>query len=114
MSATKGEEFAVKDLSECYANEESLVRCTIIEVPLCDHCCSTLENPLHALWSCHELDIVWSDSELWSFRSAIQFLDLKETLSWIIMQEKKSGSLRCYDVVDLDTHQAACTLHQVA
>ncbi|KAK9991532.1 hypothetical protein SO802_026517 [Lithocarpus litseifolius] len=100
--------------------KESLVRRTIIKDPLCDHCRSASENPLHALWSCHELDIVCSNLELWSFKSAVQFLDFKELLSSIIMQEK---NLEVFAITmwsiwtqrnQARLHQAACALHQVA
>ena len=47
-------------------------------------CRAAIENSLHALWSCSELDLVWADPEQWSFRGDIQFLTFKELLSWII------------------------------
>ena len=62
------------------------MRRTIIEDPRCDRCLGTSENPHHALWSCKELDSIWADSELWGFRSSIQFQNFKEALSWIISQ----------------------------
>ena len=65
----------------------SLVQRTIIEDPLCD-CCH--ETPLHALWLCKEVDTIWDDSELWSYRRQIQFLSFKELLSWIILQKNNA------------------------
>ena len=44
--------------------KESLVQRTIIEDPLCDCYHVASENPFHTIWSCTELDIVWSDLEL--------------------------------------------------
>ena len=49
---------------------------------LCVRCQVSVETPLHALWSCSELDLVWSDTELWSNRGSMQFMDFKELLSW--------------------------------
>jgi len=42
--------------------KEALVRRTIIDDPLCDHCHEAQESPLHALWLCKELDTVWERS----------------------------------------------------
>lgn len=36
------------------------------------------KDPLHALWTCTKLDVVWADSELEDFRSQIQFQDFKQ------------------------------------
>ncbi|KAL0017052.1 hypothetical protein SO802_004121 [Lithocarpus litseifolius] len=62
----------------------SLFRRKISEEDLCVRCRAATENSLHALWSCTELDLVWGDPELWSFRNEVQFLSFKELLSWII------------------------------
>ncbi|KAK9992868.1 hypothetical protein SO802_022571 [Lithocarpus litseifolius] len=62
----------------------SLFRRKITEEDLCVRCRAAIENSLHALWSCTELDLVWGDPELWSFRNEVQFLSFKELLSWII------------------------------
>ena len=60
----------------------------VLEDPVCDQCNGALESPLHALWSCSELDVVWIDPILWSFNRTHMFMDFKELLSWIIYQDK--------------------------
>ena len=35
---------------------------------MCDRCGACLETIIHALWSCLETDVVWLNSDLWSFR----------------------------------------------
>ena len=45
----------------------ALVRRMIISEPMCERCKSVVEDSIHALWSCSELDSVWSDQSLWSF-----------------------------------------------
>ena len=56
----------------------------ITKEDLCVRCRAATENSLHALWLCSELDLVWVEPELWSFRREVQFLTFKELLSWII------------------------------
>ena len=56
----------------------------ITKEDLCVRCRAATENSLRALWLCSELDLVWVESELWSFRGEVQFLTFKELLSWII------------------------------
>ena len=36
----------------------NLVRCMIIDSPICDRCQDSPESVLHGLWSCREVDIV--------------------------------------------------------
>ena len=72
----------------------SLVRRTIIEDPLCDCYHEAHETPLHALWLCKEVDTIWDDNELWSYRRQIQFFSFKELLSWIIFAKKQCRTLR--------------------
>ena len=58
---------------------------------LSNKCKVTPESPLHALWTCSELNLVcwlWSDANAWDFCVSIQFLDFKELLSWILHQNK--------------------------
>ncbi|KAK9988593.1 hypothetical protein SO802_028832 [Lithocarpus litseifolius] len=69
---------------EAMPTMSSLLRRTITEDPLCVRCRASTENSLHALWSCPELDSVWAEMELWSFRGSVQFFDFKELLSWLI------------------------------
>lgn len=47
--------------------ELNLLRRAIIVDPLCDRCKSEAESPLHALWLCNELDLVWTSSAKWNF-----------------------------------------------
>ena len=73
---------------EALPTKQALVRRKVIDVSDCERCCNSTENSLHALWQCPELDPVWDNAELWGFRSSVQFLDLKELWSWLIMQKK--------------------------
>ena len=66
----------------------ALVQRTVISKPMCERCKSALEDPIHALWSCTELDFVCSDQSLWSFRGMVGFVDFKELLSWMITEGK--------------------------
>ena len=75
--------------------KQSLVRHTIIDDPLCDRCKMVPETPLHALWSCHELDVVWADESLWACRRTTTFIDFKELLSWMI---KRQQNLKLFSV----------------
>ena len=68
--------------------KENLVRRTVLEDLVCDRCNGALDNPLHALWSCFELDVVWIDTILWSLKHTHMFMDFKELLSWVIQQVK--------------------------
>ncbi|XP_075645311.1 uncharacterized protein LOC142616321 [Castanea sativa] len=47
-------------------------------------CRAATKDSLHALRLCSELDLVWAEPELWSFRGEVQFVSFKELLSWII------------------------------
>ena len=66
----------------------TLLRQTITINPLCEQCHVAHEDPLHALWACSELDVVWNDVELWNFKNLVRFMDFKELLSWIIAEDK--------------------------
>ena len=56
--------------------------------PICERCLSTVEESEHALWSCSELEVVWGDGEEWCFRFEVEFADVKELLSWLIVEGK--------------------------
>ena len=47
--------------------KQALMRHTIIGNSICDRCQAEVEDPLHALWTCIELDTVWADQSLWEF-----------------------------------------------
>ena len=69
-------------------SKKNLVRRTIIRDPTWDRCSLAPEDPLHALWTCTKLDVVWADSELWDFRSQTQFQDLKQLTAWVLKHAK--------------------------
>ncbi|KAK9992176.1 hypothetical protein SO802_027161 [Lithocarpus litseifolius] len=69
--------------------KQSPVRRTIITDPTCDRCRSETESPLHALWSCPEVEIVWVDLTLWDFRSHVSFGDFKQLVSWLVEEDKQ-------------------------
>ncbi|XP_075656037.1 uncharacterized protein LOC142626133 [Castanea sativa] len=58
--------------------KEALVKRTIITNPLCDRCRNATESPLHALWSCSEVDVVWAKQSLWGFRNHISVAGFKQ------------------------------------
>ena len=51
---------------------------------LCDRCSVEEETCLHALWSCKELDQVWSGLSGWGQGKMSCFVDFCELLSWIL------------------------------
>ena len=105
---------------EAMPKKHSLFHRTISVDPFCVKCHASPENSLHALWSCPELDLVWTDLELWSFRGLVQFLDFKELLSW---QIKNKHQLKLFAVTiwtiwnqqnRVRLNQPADALHQIA
>ena len=98
----------------------ALVQRTIISEPMCERCNSAVEDLIHALWSCSELDSVWSDQSLWSFRGRVGFVDFKELVSWMIAEGKP---LELFAVTawmiwnqryHVRLHRPAAAFHQVA
>ena len=69
--------------------KQALMRHTIIGNSICDRCQAEVEDPLHALWTCIELDTVWADQSLWEFRNSVGFADFKDLVSWIIAKGKQ-------------------------
>ena len=69
--------------------KQALMKRTIISDPTCERCKVDIEDQLHALWSCSEVDIVWSDLTLWDFRSSVNFVDFKQLVSWIVEEGKQ-------------------------
>ncbi|KAK9983964.1 hypothetical protein SO802_033489 [Lithocarpus litseifolius] len=92
----------------------------ITEEDLCVRCRAATENSLHALWSCTELDLVWEDPELWSFRNEVQFLSFKELLSWIIKHTQllELFAVTVWSIWNQRNHvrlnQPADAIHQIA
>ena len=65
----------------------NLVRKTIINDPLCERCRAAHETPLHALWTCKELDIVRETHGSGPIRSQSNFQDFKPLLSTLLQQQ---------------------------
>ena len=64
--------------------KQSLMRRKIITDAIYERCKTAMEDTKHALWSCSELDVVWADQEAWSFKYEIEYMGVKELLSWMI------------------------------
>ena len=64
----------------------NLVRRTVINDPVCDRCRSALEDQIQALWSCPQLNEVWSDALLWGLRASSQFGTFKELVTMIFQK----------------------------
>ena len=62
---------------------------TIIANPICDRCRVAVEDTLHALWSCSEVDIVWANQTLWDFHCSMEFDNIKQLVSWMIKEGKQ-------------------------
>nr|POE79104.1 hypothetical protein CFP56_25444 [Quercus suber] len=96
------------------------MRRKILEDPICERCKLAVEDSVHALWSCPELDVVWADQEKWGFRCEIEFTYVRELLSWMI-EEGKSLELLAYTAWTVWNQRnkvrlnlQACSLHHVA
>ena len=50
------------------STKHALMRRTITGDSICECCQTDVEDLLHALWTCTELDIVWADHTVWDFR----------------------------------------------
>ena len=80
---------------EAMPTKSALFRRKISPDPLCVRCQASAETPLHARWSCTELDSVWLDTVLWSNRGSMQFVDFKDPLLW---QIKNKNQLKLFAV----------------
>uniref|UniRef100_A0A7N2MFF8 RNase H type-1 domain-containing protein n=1 Tax=Quercus lobata TaxID=97700 RepID=A0A7N2MFF8_QUELO len=78
---------------------------------MCDLCKSAHEDQLHALWSCPELDVIWSDVSAWSFRMTSSFDSFKELVQWIF-QNQKQQKLFAVMVWSIWSQQNQIRLHQ--
>ena len=47
-----------------------------------------MEDLIHALWLCPELDEVWSDQGIWRFWCEVGFISVKELLLWMVDKGK--------------------------
>ncbi|XP_075659227.1 uncharacterized protein LOC142629128 [Castanea sativa] len=100
--------------------KQALMKRKILADSIYERCHDAVEGSMHALWSCPELEVVWSDSDEWCFRSEIEFTDVKELLSWLIAKGK-SLELFAYTAWIVwnqrnkaRVNQQAAPLHQVA
>ena len=75
--------------------KQALMRRKIIEDPMCEICKQTVEEPIHALWSCPKLDEVWSNQGIWGFRCEVGFTSVKELPLWMV-EEGKSLELLAF------------------
>ena len=66
--------------------KENLRRQHITDNSLCERSLSDEESPLQALWSCSELNSVWSSLE-WNFHQNTSVTNFKELLSWILKNQ---------------------------
>ena len=66
----------------------NLVRLKVIYDHTCDRCLVFLESPIHAVWSCPELDCVWGASVTWDFWANITFHNFSELMAWIIKNQE--------------------------
>ena len=87
--AQKVKNFVWRACCNALPTKKELVRRTITVDPICDRCCIAVEDPLHALWSCSEVDIVWADQSLWDFRWSTNFENIKMLVSWLIAEGKQ-------------------------
>ena len=81
---------------EAMPTKSALFRSKITPDLLCVRCQASAKTPLHALWSCTELDSVWSDTIPWRNRGSMQFVDFKEILLQQI--KKKKNQLKLFTV----------------
>ena len=104
---------------EAMPTKNALFRRTISADPFCFRCRASSENSLHALWSCLELDSVWSNRELWNFRASIQFTTFKELLLWLIKNNNQLQifAVTCWTIQNqhnrVHLNQPADSLHQI-
>ena len=69
--------------------KHALMRRTITGDSICERCQTDIEDPLHALWTCTKLDVVWVDHAEWDFRNSTGFVDFKDLVSWLITEGKQ-------------------------
>lgn len=62
----------------------------IINDLVCALCHVASETPIHALWSCSELDTVWSDAALWNFCRQEQLISGHKRIVVTLNNEKNA------------------------
>ena len=87
--AQKVKNFVWRACRNALPTKKELVKRTIIADPICDRCRVAVEDPLHALWSCSEVDIVWANQTLWDFHYSMEFDNIKQLVSWMIEEGKQ-------------------------
>ena len=88
---------------EAMPTKSALFRSKISPDPLCVRCQASAKTPLHALWSCTELDSAWSDMVPWRNRGSMQFVDFKELLLRQIKKQKPAQALRCHNLDNMES-----------
>ena len=84
---------------------------------MCDPCKSAPEDQLHALWSCSELDVIWSDASAWNFCMTSCFDFFKELVQWIFQNQKqpKLFAVMVWSIWSqrnqIRLHQPSCSSH---
>ena len=84
---------------------------------MCDRCKSAPEDQLHALWSCSELDVIWSDASAWNFCMTSSFDFFKELVRWIFQNQKqpKLFAVMVWSIWSprnqIRLHQPSCSSH---
>lgn len=84
----KIENFLCRACRNALPTKQALMQRKIVEDPMYERCKQAAEEPIHALWSCPELDEVWSNQGVWGFRSEVGFTSVKELLVWMIEEGK--------------------------
>ena len=120
LAPPKIKNFLWRACRNVFPTKQALMCRKILEDPICERCKLAVEDSVHALWSCMELDIVWADKEKWGFRCEIGFICVWELLSWMI-EEGKSLELLAYTAWSVWNQRSkvrlnlqACPLHHVA
>ena len=103
---------------EAIPTKANLKRRHITENTRCEWCWNKEETALHALWTCSELDSIWTQTD-WSFRQTSGVTNFKELLSWIL---KNHGNKELFAMVtwgiwhqrnQVQNHKPCCTSDQL-
>ena len=74
---------------EAIPTKANLKRRHITKNDRCERCRNEKETALHALWTCNELDSVWTQTE-WSSQQASGVTCFKELLSWVLTNHRNN------------------------